>query len=307
MSKKAKKRKTTGKTTKSNKRRRTLPLSPQGIGVLSSIPFNNTRLQTAFEAGLASRGIYFNIRDGNGMGLGYDPGVLQNNLQILNSDGNVGLIVAVGGSITHAAAMQSVGGAVLPFISIVGGRFGLFPGLNTGQFRGGTSVESVSRDGQRIDDLKARFNINTNDEICLLYNTNSAMSPNESLLLNRSHPITVGQNTANPRNVFDQAFTAISNMRNPSIKAVLVSADPWFTQRAGDLVPAANHWVSILPAQRAVCYPLQDYLLQNPTPRRRLLRGPSLEKVYKNLGKQAKNILAGGGGSNDDANEEINT
>ena len=128
MSKKAKKRKTTGKTTKSNKRRRILPLSPQGIGVLSSIPFNNTRLQTAFEAGLASRGIYFNIRDGNGMGLGYDPGVLQNNLQILNSDGNVGLIVAVGGSITHAAAMQSVGGAVLPFISMVGGRIGALPG-----------------------------------------------------------------------------------------------------------------------------------------------------------------------------------
>src|ERR1700689_3226371 len=113
--------------------------------------------------------------------------------------------------------------------------------------------------------MKAQLNIQTENEICLLYNKNSEMSPNEVPLLNRSVPVTVDPKTVNRAAVYAQAFSAISQIQNPTIKAVIVSADPYFNQTAADLVQAANNWISQLPAQRAVCYPLQEYSQHGPT------------------------------------------
>jgi len=308
MSKKRRKVKTKGKAAIRKRAHRGTPLSPQGIGVLSSIPFQNKPIQTAFLNGLATPGIYINVQDGNGAGLGYDTNALTTGLTTLNLDPNVGLIVAVGGSITHNAAMNDVGGALMPFISIVGGKFGNFPNPGNGHFCGSICLQSVSHHALRIAKIKALFNIATNDEICLLYNTNAAMHSNEVLLLKNSVPVTVDENTVNAGNVYAQAFNSISQIQNPTIKAVIVSADPWFTQTASNLVTAANNWITQLPAQRAVCYCLQEYQQYNPTPGKRLKYGPLLQDVYKALGQMAKAVLADPtAGSNEDATDVITT
>jgi|GEM_PF-2252687 len=287
-------------------RNRPLPFATQGIGILSSIPFQNTTLQTAFQSGLAAAKMYFNIKDNNGKGLGYDQSALKANLQNLNADENVGLIVCVGGSITHAVAFN---GAVKPFISVVGGRFGAFPTPTTGKFRGGISTESVSRHGLRLAYLKTKFNIQSDDEICLLHNPNSHMVGNEKPLFKRAAPAMVDPNTPNYRTVYDTAFNAVSALQNPTIKAVMVSADPWFTATAGDLAQAANRWIAQLPAQRAVCYCVQEFVQHKPTGGKRLMHGPHIGAIYKAMGEKAKLLLANSvrGGSNDDADEVIAT
>lgn len=308
MSKKPRKVKTKGKAAKHKRAHRGTPLSLQGIGVLSSIPFQNKPIQTAFLNGLATPGIYINVQDGNGAGLGYGTNALTTGLTTLNLDPNVGLIVAVGGSITHNAAMNDVGGALMPFISIVGGKFGNFPNPGNGHFCGSISLQSVSHHALRIAKIKALFNIAKNDEICLLYNTNAAMHSNEVLLLKNSVPVSVDENTVNANNIYTQAFNSISQIQNPTIKAVIVSADPWFTQTASNLVTAANNWIGQLPAQRAVCYCLQEYQQYNPTPGKRLKYGPLLQDVYKALGQMAKAVLADPtAGSNEDAADVIAT
>lgn len=305
-SKKPKKAKTTkskGKQAKYKRPNRNAPLSPQGIGVLSSIPFKDQPIpiQTAFTNGLATPNIYINVQDGNGKGLGYAANALTAGLTALNLDPGVGLIAAVGGSITHNAAFEDVGGALMPFISIVGGRFGNFPNPGNGHFNGGISLQSVAHHALRIAKLKSQFHVTNNNEICLLYNANAAMGPNEAVLL-RHVSVSIDQNTANPRNIYDGAFNQISQLANPKIKAVIVSADPWFTQTGSDLVASANSWIAQLPAQRVVCYCLQEYQQFNPTPGNSLIYGPSLKTAYEDLGKMAKQILANPkAGSNDDA------
>src|SRR5262249_19430690 len=92
--------------------------------------------------------------------------------------------------------------------------------------------------------------------------------------------------------VYDQAFRDISNLRNPAIHGVVVSADPWFTVTGAALVAAANNWTAA-GAKRFICYPLKEFKKNNkPKNGSRVLHGRKLKQAYKDLGTSAKKYLA---------------
>jgi hypothetical protein len=68
------------------------------------------------------------------------------------------------------------------------------------------------------------------------------------------------------------------------MKAIVVSADPFFTETMNKLVDAANR------TGEHVCCPLQDYSDAPPAPTagKTTLFGPSLKSSYKLLGRLAK-------------------
>jgi hypothetical protein len=299
-SKSTKKSKSKSKRKKGSKK----PLFVQGIGVLSSIPFVGTPFESAFKSGVGTPLPTMDVKDN----LGYDPRRLGVALNDLNQDANIGLIVTIGGSITLSQALKNPGGATQFFISLIGGRVGT-PSPTSGYFLGGVSLESYRRNPLRIGDVKSKFSITSDDEFCLLSNPNSAMAPIETgaWINNRIVPANVDEATADPFAVFKSAFTSISALSTPKIKAVVTSADPFFLVYANHLVQAANDWITGAPRDRVVCYPLKDYGAHSPSGRH-MFHGPDLKKAYKALGKKAREILSATTspiGSIEDAPEEV--
>jgi hypothetical protein len=295
------------KKSKTNSKRKTEPKKPlfaQGLGVLSSIPFTSSPFETAFKSGFGTPLPKMDVKDN----LGYDPRRLGDALNVLNQDANVGLIVTVGGSITLNQALKNPGGATQFFISLIGGRVGT-PSPSSGYFLGGVSLESYRRNPLRIDDVKSKFSITLDDELCLLSNPNSAMTPTETgaWINHRIVQANVDEATASPFTIFKSAFAAISALSAPKIKAVIISADPFFFVYADKLVKAANEWIVGAPRDRVVCYPLKDYSAHSPSGRH-MLHGPDLKKAYKALGKKARQILSATTspiGSIEDAPQEV--
>jgi hypothetical protein len=238
--------------------------------------------------------------------LGYDPTRLKNGLDALNKNAGIGLIVTIGGLVT---LYQAVNGATNYFISIFGGRNGV-PSAGTGYFLGGVCLQSYNRNPLRIAKVKSKFNITSDDELCLLSNPNSSMANIEKngWVSNRYVSAAIDPGTADPLDAFRQAFTDVVAITNPKIKAVIVSADPYFFSKGSALVQAAKEWIDNAPAEtRVVCYPLQDYSAYGP--KKHLLHGPDLKKAYKDLGKKARKILTSTGsptGTIEDAIEDIN-
>jgi hypothetical protein len=80
------------------------------------------------------------------------------------------------------------------------------------------------------------------------------------------------------------------------LRAIIISADPFFQASKDALIQAANNWLTG-GANRYVCYPLQDY--QNPksssnnqpTKGRSTLYGPDLNTVYNLLGFLTKSAI----------------
>lgn len=292
---------------KSSKSRRKQSFLVQGVGVFSSIPYTRTPLETAFKNGLGSIATAL-VKES----LGYDPSDLRNGLSELNKHPGVGLIVTVGGLVTHLQAADAASGATNYFISLIGGRNGV-QGAGTGYFLGGVCLQSYSRNPLRIDKLKRQFSIGSDDELCLLSNPRSSMAAVEKRgwINNRIVDASIDPTTVDPAVEYRRAFADITSMQDPRIRAVVVSADPYFFTTGRALVQEANNWINgASPGQtRVVCYPLQDYSLYNPTGNRRVLHGPSLRKAYTELGKKARKILTAASspsGTLDDALEEIN-
>lgn len=294
-----------GKSRKSRTIRRRGPeLRARGVGLLASIPYAGT-IKTEFEKGLGRPLPYINTEHA---GLGYDSKSLADALAALNKDSQVGIIVTMGGLVTFNEAVKN---AETYFISIVGSRKSL-PSVNTGYFLGGLSLESYSRHPLRIADVKKKFSIEDDHEFCLFCNRNSSMNPEEKAVWinKRIVEAAVGKDTANLPNVFNGMFGKVENYNNPTVKAVVVSADPWFFVKGAELVEAANAWIGRAPKgeNRIVCYPLQEYSAYQPTGKY-MLHGPNLAKAYRDLGQKARERLSSPidiPGSVDDAPEEVN-
>jgi hypothetical protein len=126
------------------------------------------------------------------------------------------------------------------------------------------------------------------NEICLLHNTKSAMTAREQADFANKQPVTVDQsNAANARTIYDSAFNAIK-MNMTSVKAVIISADPWFLATRQDLVNAGN------ASTFHVCYPLKEYKTEtNPKPKHSRIHAPKerLDGAYKLLGSRAKDYI----------------
>ena len=247
------------------------------IGILSGIPFTNSPYKQAFDAGFGGAPSYaFPFEEGFGYNNArFDAGLLRLNT---NFNPPLRLIVVVGGIV---AEKRAVANPQRDTISLVGGGSPPNPG---GRFRNRISLESANSDPLRLAHL-ATLHFNR-QEICLLANPNASMTAQEQPIFATTVLADVGPQTANPQAVFRAAFGQIG----PNIRAVVVSADPWFKQNSNVLVAEANSWAT---AGKRVCYPFQEYRNDGPTPGQTTLQGPSLIAAYNLLGQLAASVING--------------
>src|SRR5262245_17452712 len=117
-----------------------------GIGVISSIKFQGTALETAFDAGLNMPKLYRGTPQDD---LGRNPGVLSAALATLVGDTSVTLIVSIGG-----IAIQEAGDRDdrKDYIALLGG---IPTGGNPhGHHKGHLSLDSFLRHADRLQYLK---------------------------------------------------------------------------------------------------------------------------------------------------------
>jgi len=286
----AKKKAATKKPSKGKHKKALAPITPTGIGVVSSIEFPRY-LRKAFRKGVNDPDVRIKYKHV----LGYDDQLnsLTAAINRLNSDQDIGVIVTVGGLAAYEAARVYAGNhaSPKPFLSLTGAT----PPSQPNSFLGGVSLESFATNKDRRTHLTSKGHSVGN--ICLLYNDNSGMKagelgewPNTATL-----PVFIGNlQGKNDSSTYDKDFsTKIAN----TVTALVISADPFFQDTMDDLISAANKWVKN-GASRYICYPMQEY--QNadgdpgPEPGKSTLLGPDLRLAYKRLGMQVANALATG-------------
>jgi hypothetical protein len=260
----------------------------QNVCVVSTIPFANTNFETQFKQGLGSAGTYKTPKDNQG----YVLETLKAAVQDAGSDNNT-LVVTVGGLIAGIAAYQL---GTVPFISLTGGTAG-FANAPTGNFLGGVCLDAYKHDTDRINHLTAKLPITDADQICLLYNgKNAGLAGIEPNIFTYAQSADIDPtNVSSAVQIYTAAFTAIGKIRDangnpPGIQAVIVSADPFFTQTKDQLKGTA----STFPYY--VTYPLKDYKTGTaPKQNHSTIHGPkdSLSTVYNKMGKKAKAVFAG--------------
>jgi hypothetical protein len=272
---------------KTTNRRRTYAV--ENVRVVSSIPFVGSNFETQFKKGLGKIAGTYNANGTDN--LGYDLGTLETAVTKAGND-NATLVVAVGGLITGQAAMN-VG--TVPFLALTGGTVN-FKDAKSGSFLGGICLDSYKHNSDRITNLMNKLSILA-DQICLLYNTNAAMSVTEQQQFTYSQNADIDPtNVNNASAIYTAAFDAIGQMTDsggnpPGIQAIIVSADPFFTQTKEQLkAVAANYPYYII-------YPLKEYKTGTaPKHRRATIHAPNddLPTVYNKLGKKARAIVTGG-------------
>jgi hypothetical protein len=250
------------------------------VGILSSIAFTGTNLADGFREGFG--GDPDQVKDK----CGYDPQKLHDAIVFLNA--NVDLIVTVGGL---TAALQAAQHATKPFISLVGNTSNTQL-TSAPNFQGAVDLGSVQFNNDRVDFHKHHHHINEN-KTCLLLNKKSRMSDEEAQEWpnNNIQVIEIDENTTTDRAavaaVYDGAFTKITQN---GWKAVIISADPFFSTTADVLVEKADDWVDKIGGRR-VCYPFQEYAKHRP--KKRTLYGPVLQKAYMHIGDKAAHARRG--------------
>jgi hypothetical protein len=267
------------------------------IGILSSIKFKGTDLEKAFDKGIGNSDPDRNNRNYQD-NLGRDPTRVAQAVQALNADAQLLLVVVAGGIYIETMAA----GLHKKYVSIVGGLINssLTPGT-TVDFRDRVNLESFTTNQARLNHLSTRFNIGPS-EVCLLRNLptkapeTGAGSP--AWLHVEPTDFVGSESSATASDKFKTAFTHISQMRNAAdpreVRAVIVSADPFYYQFSAELVGAANSWVSgntSTGLPRRICYPIYDHNDHRPDPNRTTFFGPHLAKAYRVLGKRAAEVL----------------
>lgn len=264
------------------------------IGVVSSIALPNA-LENAFRNGVNNAAIDVKIRD--------NCSYKKNNLQKLENEirhfsNTADVIATAGGLVAYKAALSA---ATKPFVSLAAE----LPPDPTGNFKGGVSLESYQSNKDRIDILTSlSFGL---ANIGLFYNPNSAMNPNE---LSNWNGLVGTQDQVFPGGVDssgDNDATAYATDFGPTkipatIRALVISGDPFFQDTKAKLIPAANAWIAAASpdSPRYICYPSLAY--QNaggtgPTAGRATLYGPDLPTAYSLLGQIAATVLSGAAAS----------
>jgi hypothetical protein len=264
-------------------------LSPQGIGIISTIRYQGTDLETNFRRGVNNDG-WCDAADPLD-NRGYDKQSLAEAVICLNNNTDVGLIVTVGGVAPAVAALQ---GSAKPFLSLVGGTIASFPGTIAGKFRGGVTLETFAHNNERFNHLtgadgKPPHHNFAPSQICLLVNPDTACVVDEIGLW----PSPPRGRIFKARNESEivQAFAAFQ--RDNTLGAIIVTADPIFQDHKDALIASAN------ATNKHVCYPLQIYAnpggQHTPAPHRHTLHGPKLATAYYALGQKAAGVIRNDG------------
>jgi hypothetical protein len=270
-----------------------------GIGVISTVGYVGTDLETNFRRGVGNdawcdaAAPQYNI--------GYDPAALGRAVTTFNGSAAVGLIVTVGGL---ASAIAALSVSTKPFISLIGGTItGTFPGTISGHFYGGITLHTFADNNARFTYLNSTKRFNA-AQICLLSNPNSSMATVETSLAYWPSPPRGRVLTARNDGEIASAFTDFRN--DNALQAMIVSADPLFQDDKDNLIGYANN------SGKYVCYPLQTYAntgsgaTHQPNPHHHTKHGPLLATEYYNLGVKANWVITHDRASTlDSANSQV--
>jgi hypothetical protein len=264
-------------------------LNPPGIGIISTIGYRGTNLETKFREGVNNKA-WCDAADPLD-GRGYDKKSLADAVTSFNNNPAVGLIVTVGGVAPAVAALRN---STKPFLSLVGGTIADFPGTIAGKFCGGLTLETFVHNNERFDHLtgshgKPSRHHFTANQVCLLINPDTACADDEMGLW-PSPPRGKIFKARNDREI-TQAFTDFQ--QDNTLRAIVVSADPFLQDHKDILIAAAN------ASNKHVCYPLHIYANtgkpHRPTPGRHTLHGPKLATAYHALGEKAAAVVRNNG------------
>jgi hypothetical protein len=268
------------------------------VGLLSSINVPDN-LMAAFLGGFGSNS------NAKKAGLGYNPTDIQTAKRYLKQIERCNVLACVGGNVVYNAIKGATDNP--NFVALFGAMPDLNP-VNLGNCLGGVALASWQSNKARVDYLTAKLNCQPN-EIGLYYNQNSAMSSDEVTNWDIISPKQAGVSSAKnfsgglvgpPRTnnaaQFAVDFAPAGTFFPNRVRAVVISADPFFQENKTSLVDAINAWVTAGAGNRYVCYPLQDYKNANnlPTSTRSTLYGPDLELAYGTLGFLARSVADNG-------------
>jgi hypothetical protein len=251
----------------------------KGIGIISTIKYAGTNLVANFRRGV-DNDAWCDAAPPLDR-LGYDDGPLQTAVGQHNRDGNVGLIVTVGGVASARAALRW---SQKPFLSLYGDPIGAdFPGqVSGGNFWGGIVLHTFLNNDERVTHLKGPPHRFSDGQICLLSNPRSVYAAYET-----------GQWPSPPRgrilyastkNEIDAAFDTFA--KDGSLAAMIISADGFFQDNKDTIVDDAN------TAGKYVAYPFQIYSEAGVHPTHHYtLHGPKLASAYYDLGQKAADVI----------------
>jgi hypothetical protein len=258
------------------------------IRVISAISISQL-LQDAFTSGVSNNNADIKFFPGNG----YKKNDIRKLKTVIHNNNSADLIVTAGGLAPYQAASSD---ATISFVCVTGA----VPSNPTGNYKGCTSLESANSNGGRINILLGKnFALS---EIGLFYNPNSYMTSEVgdwNNLVGTNTQVFVGGNDSNGDNNSAAYATDFTAAKIPTtIKALVVSGDPFFQDTKELLIGAANAWIAAAPGgvNRYVCYPTQDYSNTSgtrPTANHATLYGPDLATAYNLLGQVAAVALTG--------------
>jgi hypothetical protein len=200
------------------------------------------------------------------------------------------LMVSAGGIVAAKAAVTSLSSAAggngsIPLTALVGqnNQIGNYASSEGFYFDDGTTNIGVTNNNNaaRLNDLKTRYGLADNGKICLIFNGNSAMGSlektqwltltnNNGLSVDVSASATVDNLSMNVESAFVQAAAL-------NAKAIILSADPYFTHIMHDIVKLSK---DAQFSNMTMSYPLQDYADEarksNVPLRSFMARGPAL-------------------------------
>jgi hypothetical protein len=263
-----------------------LAASPK-IGLVSSIDFQSTKVQAAFQAGLGTiSGLTYAYKDK----VGSNRTKIADAISKLNGDQNVTLIVTVGGLIVCNEAIVN---STKQFISLAGWlpNSPFSQPANNSLFRGCVTLDSPTgtNNTNRINYIHTTWDVPITN-IVLLYDPDTAMATQEIANWGGGTPVPL--DNSNP-----DSFSDVFGNLPATVQAVVISAAPAHHKHREQLISAANKWGGY------VCYPLLSYANaggnNQPTSGKALTYGPDLEGnnsnnnpgAYYQLGQMAATIL----------------
>jgi hypothetical protein len=261
-----------------------------GIGVISSIEYNNTMAQTDFQNGAGIAAEAHVIDD-----VGFTRKDLSDAVRTLVNDAQVTTIATVGGLVSCNEAIIN---STKNFVSLIGWLPPApFPQPVFGYFKGCVTLNSIGDDQTRLNWITAPANWHiAAANVGLLYDPNTTMATQEVAnwstiggVAAQALPATAG--TANP-----DKFIADFNSFPVNVTTVIISAAPHFNKHKEQLIHAANR------SKLNICYPLGGYANtggnNKPIHNKAVTIGPDLDGnnangAYYRLGQMAATVDGG--------------
>ena len=260
-----------------------------GIGIVSSIDFQNTAQGAAFMAGAAQPANFiYKIKDK----LGFNRKRIAEAINAFVADQSITLIVTVGGLITcHETIINNNSKFFISLVGFLPPAPFPQPAVSPAIFRGCVTLDTVVQNTSRLSWIAgAPWNIAAAN-VGLLYDANTAMAQQEIAAWTAAQAglaVPADNGVANPSN-YSQDF---QKFKDAGMQAVVISAAPSHHRNREQLIYAAN------ASGLDICYPLKGYAsgAVKPVHNKAVTIGPDLDAsdntgAYWLLGDMAHTIV----------------